>query len=246
MDLQKGGIYFIISLVDDKRYIGRSIDIKRRLNEHKRELRKNIHDNKHLQNAWNKYGETNFIFVPFLFCDVETSIIEEQKQLDTFFKHEKGNLLFNISKSSMCGPAEIEHRRAISEGGKKRAPISEETRAKLKAARARKVFTEEERAKISAASKGRKHTEETKKKLSIASKGRKLTDEHKKKIGEKGKGRVLSEETKRKIAEKATGRKATEETRKKLSIAHKGLPVHENAKKHWFKKRNKEVEEEQT
>lgn len=244
MASQKGGIYFIISLKDDKKYVGRSVDIKRRIREHRNSLIAQRHKNKHLQNAWNKYGETNFIFVPFLFCDEAEAILEEQKQLDALFS--QPDKTFNISKDAFLAPSTAEHRRAISEGGKKRAPISEETRAKLKAARARKVFTEEERAKISAASKGRKHTEETKKKLSIASKGRKLTDEHKKKIGEKGKGRVLSEETKRKIAEKATGRKATEETRKKLSIAHKGLPVHENAKKHWFKKRNKKVEEEQT
>jgi group I intron endonuclease len=244
MDSKKGGIYFIISLNDNKRYVGRSIDIHRRLNEHKRELRKNIHDNKHLQNAWNKYGASNFIFVPFLFCDVETAIIEEQRQLDFYNNQEGGRLLFNISKSSMAGPSEIEHRRAISEGGRKRPPISEETRAKLKAARARKVFSEEERAKISAASKGRKHTEETKEKLRQKAAGRKLSDEHKKKISEGGKGRVLTEETKKKIAEKATGRKASIETRKKLSEAHKGKPVSENAKKHWFKKKNKESSEQ--
>ena len=241
MAIEKGGIYFILSMVDNKRYIGRSVDIHRRLNEHKSALIAQRHDNKHLQNAWNKYGASNFVFVPFLFCDTETSIIEEQRQLD-FYNGQEGRLLFNISKSSMAGPSEIEHRRAISEGNRKRAPITEETRAKLKAARARKVFSEEERAKISAASKGRTHSEETRKKLSEKAKGRKLSDEHKKKIGEAGKGRVPSEETRRKISEKKTGRKASEETRKKLSEAHKGKPVSENAKKHWFKKKNKENE----
>jgi group I intron endonuclease len=244
MASEKGGIYFIISLVDNKRYVGRSIDIHRRLNEHKRELNKNIHDNKHLQNAWSKYGASNFVFVPFLFCDVTASIIEEQRQLD-FYNSQESRLLFNISKSSMAGPSEIEHRSSISEGGRKRAPITEETRAKLKAARARKVFSEEERAKISAASKGRKHTEETRKKLSDKAKGRKLSEEHKKKISEAGKGRVPSEETIKKIAQKNTGKKRTDEARKKMSDAHKGKPVSENAKKHWFKKKNKENEEQE-
>lgn len=244
MTYTKGGIYFIISLVDNKRYVGRSVDIHRRLNEHKRELNKNIHDNKHLQNAWSKYGASNFIFVPFLFCDAETAIVEEQKQLD-FYNNQESRLLFNISKSSMAGPSEIEHRRAISEGGRKRAPITEETRAKLKVARARKIFSEEERAKISAASKGRKHTEETRKKLSEMQKGKKLSEEHKKKISEAGKGKPQSEETKRKISQKNTGKKRTDEARKKMSDAHKGKPVSENAKKHWFKKKNKENEEQE-
>lgn len=242
MDSKKGGIYFIISLNDNKRYVGRSVDISRRIREHRNSLMAQRHRNKHLQNAWNKYGASNFIFVPYLYCSEQEAIIEEQKQLDALFL--KPDATFNISKDASLAPSKAEHRRAISEGGRKRAPISEETRAKLKAARARKVFSEEERAKISAASKGRKHTEETKEKLRQKAAGRKLSDEHKKKISEGGKGRVLSEETKKKIAEKATGRKASIETRKKLSEAHKGKPVSENAKKYWFKKKNKESSEQ--
>lgn len=238
MATEKGGIYFIISLVDNKKYVGRSVDIKRRLREHRSSLIAQRHRNKHLQNAWNKYGASNFVFAPYLYCSEDAAIVEEQKQLDTLFMAPDGT--FNISKDASLAPSKVEHRRAISEGNRKRAPITEETRAKLKAARARKVFSEEERAKISAASKGRTHSEETRKKLSEKAKGRKLSDEHKKKIGEAGKGRVPSEETRRKISEKKTGRKASEETRKKLSEAHKGKPVSENAKKHWFKKKNKE------
>jgi len=243
MATEKGGIYFIISLIDNKRYVGRSVDIKRRLREHKTSLIAQRHRNKHLQNAWNKYGASNFVFAPYLFCNEEAAIIEEQKQLDTLFL--EPDKTFNISKDATMAPSKAEHRRAISEAGKKRAPITEETRAKLRAARARKVFTEEERAKIAAASKGRTHSEETRKKLSEKAKGRKLSEEHKKKISEGGKGRVVSDETRRKITEKATGRKASEETRKKLSEAHKGKPVSDNAKKHWFKKKNTENEEYQ-
>lgn len=238
---EKGGIYFIICLIDNKRYVGRSVNIKRRLREHRTSLIAQNHKNKHLQNAWNKYGESNFVFAPYLYCSEESAIVEEQKQLDILFL--QPDKTFNISKDAILGPSEAQHRTAISEAGKKRPPISEETRAKLKAARARKVFTEEERAKISAASKGRAHTEETRNKLSKAAKGRKLTEEHKKKISEAGKRRVVSEETKNKIAEKATGRKASEETRKKLSDLRKGKPLSENFKKHWFKKRSKEPQE---
>jgi group I intron endonuclease len=235
MTIEKGGIYFILSMVDNKRYIGRSVHIYRRLNEHRRNLNKNTHDNKHLQNAWNKYGASNFVFVPFLFCNVRDSIIEEQRQLD-FYNSQEGRLLFNISKSSMTGPSELMHRKAISEGGRKRAPISEETRTKLRIARARKVFSEEEKAKISSARKGQKHTDEAKKKMSNALISRELSDEHKKAISQGLKGHEVSEQTRKKIAEKAMGRKASEQTRKKLSDSHKGIPISESAKKHWFKK----------
>ena len=43
-------------------YIGQSINIEKRWRGHKCELNHNRHRNGHLQNAWNKYGEENFMF----------------------------------------------------------------------------------------------------------------------------------------------------------------------------------------
>lgn len=48
--------------VNGHKYIGQSCNIKKRLYEHKRQLNKNEHNNSHLQNAWNKYGEGSFEF----------------------------------------------------------------------------------------------------------------------------------------------------------------------------------------
>ena len=56
------GIYKITNLKNNKVYIGQSTDIKARWNNHKLELKKNIHKNSHLQNAFNKYGEEAFEF----------------------------------------------------------------------------------------------------------------------------------------------------------------------------------------
>lgn len=66
------GIYMIKNLVNEKKYIGRSTDIKTRWSNHKYELNKGIHVNSYLQNAWNKYGKDNFEF----------SIIEECAEND--------------------------------------------------------------------------------------------------------------------------------------------------------------------
>lgn len=49
------GIYKL--RIKDKIYIGSSLNIKKRLRHHRRELLKNLHDNKILQNAFNKYNE---------------------------------------------------------------------------------------------------------------------------------------------------------------------------------------------
>lgn len=52
------GIYRIV--INNKSYVGSSLDIKKRLRQHRRELRRDIHDNKYLQNLYNKYGTATY------------------------------------------------------------------------------------------------------------------------------------------------------------------------------------------
>lgn len=56
------GIYAITNISNGKKYIGHSINIRSRWNEHKRKLRLGIHGNSHLQASWNKFGENMFTF----------------------------------------------------------------------------------------------------------------------------------------------------------------------------------------
>ena len=57
------GIYKITCIPKKKVYIGQSIDVYDRLfRQHRAALRRNAHENSHLQNAFNKYGEENFKF----------------------------------------------------------------------------------------------------------------------------------------------------------------------------------------
>lgn len=55
-----GGIYKIINTINGKVYIGSSNFIKRRWYDHCHFLSTNNHYNKHLQSAWNKYGQDAF------------------------------------------------------------------------------------------------------------------------------------------------------------------------------------------
>lgn len=67
----KSVIYSIKNIVNNKRYVGSAVNFSNRKSTHICNLKKNIHHNQHLQNAWNKYGAGNFIFELLLECPRE-------------------------------------------------------------------------------------------------------------------------------------------------------------------------------
>lgn len=78
----KSGIYKITNIINNKFYIGSSCNIRVRYNEHIRELLKNNHPNKKLQNSFNKHGRNNFKFEILAICPVEYLIKLEQWFID--------------------------------------------------------------------------------------------------------------------------------------------------------------------
>lgn len=60
--MKQCGIYVIENKINGKRYYGSTSNWTKRKNEHLNKLRKRKHANSHLQAAWNKYGESAFIF----------------------------------------------------------------------------------------------------------------------------------------------------------------------------------------
>lgn len=76
------GIYGIRNLVNNKIYIGSAINFRKRKNSHFSALKKNRHHNNHLQRAYNKYGNSNFLFFVIEFCDKDVLITREQFYLD--------------------------------------------------------------------------------------------------------------------------------------------------------------------
>lgn len=68
--MKVSGIYSIKNLINSKIYVGQTVDLQRRLNDHKRCLCKNTHHNVYLQREYNKYGSENFEFVILEKCDV--------------------------------------------------------------------------------------------------------------------------------------------------------------------------------
>lgn len=64
----QSGIYEIVNTVNGKRYIGSAKKFKIRWSKHVSALRLCKHHSRHLQAAWNKYGEAAFKFLPILTC----------------------------------------------------------------------------------------------------------------------------------------------------------------------------------
>ena len=106
------GIYSITNVTTNKVYIGQSVDILYRFIQHKCELHKNRHHNEYLQNAYNKYGITDFKF-----DIVEKCNVEELNKKEVYWI---GCLKSNIK----------EHGYNLESGGNANKVFSEETRKK--------------------------------------------------------------------------------------------------------------------
>ena len=233
------GIYQITNLVNNKKYIGSSVDIKRRWAIHKTQLKNDKHPNPKLQHGWNKHGESNFLFVIISLCEREELLIKEQAAMDLF------NPEYNIQafagvhltqeKNGQFGKTHSKETLEKMSIAKKGKPKSEETKAKMKAAWAKRK--EEEvlgiREKV-------KHSPEARLAQSERCKG-------KKPAGLTNQGNKHSEETKAKMSESQKGKPVSEDTKKKISDKLSGIPLSEERKKQmregWKKSNYKQTPE---
>jgi len=85
-------LYAIKNVQSGKAYVGSTVGFKERISTHKRMLKRGKHHCQHLQRAWDKYGEQNFVFVQIGQADNQKQVRElEQAFLELFF----GNDLYN-------------------------------------------------------------------------------------------------------------------------------------------------------
>ena len=50
------GVYRIQNIINEKNYIGSTVNLCRRSRNHRSKLERNKHSNPHLQKSWRKYG----------------------------------------------------------------------------------------------------------------------------------------------------------------------------------------------
>ena len=156
----KSGIYGFLCKSTGKLYIGSSINLSARFNNHINGVQSNIL----FQRAINKYNLQDFIFIVFEYCETDKLVSREQFYLN-FLKPEYNVLLV---AGSLLGYRHTEEALAkISEASKKNLH-SLETRGLMSEAHKGKQFSLEHRTKISIAKKDKKLTLEHRTKISAA------------------------------------------------------------------------------
>ena len=121
------GIYAIINIYNDKVYVGSAVNYKLRWNSHRYYLNKNVHVNKHLQFAWNKYGKDAFEFIVLEHCEKDKLILKEQSWID-WLKPEYNKRQIAESNLGIKHTKETLNKMSVIKVGKKH---SEETKKKM-------------------------------------------------------------------------------------------------------------------
>jgi group I intron endonuclease len=189
------GIYKIINNVNGKVYIGQSINIKERWNDHIKSLNRGDSHSILLQRAWNKYKQDNFSFEVLELCSEDELDNVEVKYIEFYDAINNG---YNIEP-----------------GGNKNKHLSDETKKKIGYANRGRHHSEETKQKMSESRIGKNngmygkyHSEESKKKMSNAAKnrpGHRPSNEGLERIRLANIGKIMSEETRKKISEANKG-----------------------------------------
>jgi group I intron endonuclease len=95
------GVYRITSRINGLVYIGSSIELKKRISRHKRELKQGLHNNGHLQNHYNKYGDVFDYNIELYIVGTIPEIRDYENYYIEFYKAYNKDFGFNIMKDSV-------------------------------------------------------------------------------------------------------------------------------------------------
>lgn len=162
--MKKGLIYCIKNKINGQKYIGKTVNAKKRIEQHFSDLKNNRHYNTHLQNSFNKYGKNNF----------KVEIVEENIKNKLLNKREKHWIKFYRTFEGEGYNMTNGGDGAVS--GKKHPlygkHLLKETKEKISKATLGIPTSKEVKNKISKSHIGLKHSRKTKEKISKATNGK--------------------------------------------------------------------------
>lgn len=194
-------IYAIINIINDKHYVGQTIDKSKRFKEHLKCLKGNYHCNKYLQRSWSIYSNDNFIFVVLEKCPQSELNEREQHWIDIL---------------------KPDYNMAPVAGSMLNYKHTEEAKANMSAAQKGKSPSKETRIKMHLAKLGNKINVGRSQVIQVnamrdATKGKSKSPEHRAKIASSNKGKSRSDETRKRMSEAAKNRKKPLDENLKLS-----------------------------
>ena len=169
--------------INQKFYIGSSVNIKKRWQQHQSQLNLGIHHCVHLQRAWNLYGSNSFVFSVVESAPKNILILREQAWIDCYWDF---GVLYNTARYAETSAL-----------GLKRTT---EQRQRISAACMGRKNSTEMCEKISMGLVGKTHSKETKFKMSESHKKLTRSPIHCKNIGRSKLGHNVSIETRSKIS----------------------------------------------
>lgn len=128
-------IYKITNKINGKLYIGQTIqDPRIRWSQHKYKLNKNVHDNRYLQFAWNKYGCDMFVFEVIDRANTLTMLNEQETYYINLYKTTCNDFGYNLKDGGLNSKLSDETRFRIGNAlrGKHHSVESKQKRALIR------------------------------------------------------------------------------------------------------------------
>lgn len=111
------GIYAIVNLLNNKKYVGSTKSLRKRYRQHLNDLVQNKHFNYHIQQSVNKYGIDKFNFIILERCDdvFDTLKFLEQKYINSFGDYNICKIAYRPPINRVGHKISEEHRKLIAE-----------------------------------------------------------------------------------------------------------------------------------
>ena len=204
----KAGIYKITCIDTGKIYIGKAVNLRKRITNHKSCV-KTTTRKFYFQNALVKHGWDSFIveileiFEDFDKVNDKVALLEREAYYIELFDSTNIDKGYNLCKYSTDTTG---------------IPLSEEHKEKLRQAKLGKPMPEHTKECLLQANLGKPRSNETKEKISKARKGMCFSDETREKMRQARLGKPMSEDNKEKLRQSHLGKKMSDETKEKIRL----------------------------